>query len=174
MGYYTQFRVEVVRGKVDLTMLAHKLYDISGYYFDLANKNSIASQEEIKWYDWSEHMTIISKEFSNVIFCVYGVGEEPGDVWRCYFDNGEHDYIKGVTTFRETTLDLGRDLEPEELMETRTFNVTWSKTCTMKHTIEVPKNFDTWPESMQLEHIDERAHANVPNDSFSELKIETY
>ena len=52
-----------------------------------------------KWYDHTEDMRKISEKYQNVIFSLYGNGEEDGDMWVKYFMNGKVQYEKAVITY---------------------------------------------------------------------------
>jgi hypothetical protein len=53
----------------------------------------------VKWYDWHEHCLEVSKQFPNELFEVYGVGEESGDLWKCYFKNGKSQTCEAKITY---------------------------------------------------------------------------
>ena len=44
---------------------------------------------EAKWYNRSQDMTIISRQFPDTLFTVRGWGEEHDDVWVEYWTNGK-------------------------------------------------------------------------------------
>lgn len=44
---------------------------------------------EVKWYDWKQEMTDLSRAFPDLVFKVHGCGEESGDVWDAYFCAGK-------------------------------------------------------------------------------------
>ena len=52
-----------------------------------------------KWYEHTEHMCRVSKEYSNVLFILTGNGEEPEDMWVKYFMNGKVQIEKAVITY---------------------------------------------------------------------------
>ena len=39
-------------------------------------------------------MEKISKEFPNILFLLEGSGEEAGDIWRCFYMNGNDEFQK--------------------------------------------------------------------------------
>lgn len=47
------------------------------------------SDDSMKWYDYERDMINLSKEFPEVIFVLYGEGEEREDIWRSFFKNGK-------------------------------------------------------------------------------------
>lgn len=42
-----------------------------------------------KWYDHETDLRSMSKVFRNIVFTLYGEGEESGDIWSKYFMNGK-------------------------------------------------------------------------------------
>jgi hypothetical protein len=44
---------------------------------------------EVKWYEHEKDMKEFSKRFPKVLFTLRGEGEESGDVWVKYFQNGK-------------------------------------------------------------------------------------
>ena len=43
----------------------------------------------MKWYDWRADMLELSRRFPEPLFKLHGEGEEPGDLWECYFHAGK-------------------------------------------------------------------------------------
>lgn len=63
--------------------------------------------EPIKWYNIEEDCTKVSKMNPNVLFYVDGEGEEAGDIWRCFFFNGQkerHNQQKWVPPEKPTMI----------------------------------------------------------------------
>ena len=89
MGYYTDYTVSIIDEGNDESGLIFSLLEdikgISGYsYYD--DKISDA-----KWYDHEVDMRKISKmdRYKNIVICLYGDGENVGDMWMKYFKNGK-------------------------------------------------------------------------------------
>lgn len=99
MGYYTKFELEIqgdmdrwVKGTdrkgntvevnlgLDTSSILQEIKDLSGYHDTF--------EEEVKWYDHETHMREISRRYPTALFILTGKGEEPGDLWRAYFQNG--------------------------------------------------------------------------------------
>jgi hypothetical protein len=100
MGYYTTFRlsIELVDGKqltkqesdtfkAELLVKyeASEHYDQDGYLAYMLEKYPDSS----KWYDHEDDMREFSKLYPNVVFRLEGEGEEAGDVWCKFFQNGK-------------------------------------------------------------------------------------
>ena len=60
-------------------------------------------------YEHTEDMRKISKIYQNVIFSLYGNGEEDGDMWVKYFMNGKVQTEDAVITYA--------DFDPKKLMD---------------------------------------------------------
>ena len=66
-------------------------------------------EDQCKWYDHTEDMRKISEKYQNVIFSLYGNGEEDGDMWVKYFMNGKVQSEEAVITYA--------DFDPKKLMD---------------------------------------------------------
>lgn len=55
--------------------------------------------QSCKWYEHTEDMCRVSKEYSNVLFILTGNGEEPEDMWVKYFMNGKVQVENAVITY---------------------------------------------------------------------------
>jgi hypothetical protein len=64
--------------------------------------------DQCKWYEHTEDMCRVSKKYPNVIFSLYGNGEENGDMWVEYFMNGKFQVEKASITYA--------DFDPEKLI----------------------------------------------------------
>lgn len=90
MGYYTDFKVvsnceDVNRNK----KIFDRLLQITGYEFEYDYGDSKCTLSSAKWYSSDKDMRILSSEFTDVLFTVYGNGEESGDLWVSYYKNGQ-------------------------------------------------------------------------------------
>ena len=66
-------------------------------------------EDQCKWYEHTEDMRKISEKYQNVIFSLYGNGEEDGDMWVKYFMNGKVQTEDAVITYA--------DFDPKKLMD---------------------------------------------------------
>lgn len=57
--------------------------------------------EPIKWYENEEDMKKLSAVFPDVLFRLYGEGEESGDLWLCYHKNGKSQHEPAVVSYGE-------------------------------------------------------------------------
>lgn len=97
MGYYTRHELSIVSGNDHVTDYEQEITD-STYYSSLFT-------DEIKWYDCEKDMKEYSKNHPNVVFCIDGVGEENGDIWKAYFKNGKMFKTKAKLVFEDYSED---------------------------------------------------------------------
>ena len=93
MGYYTRHTLTIVSGNDEVTDYAAEISEASGYdnCFD----------EELKWYDHEEDMRKYSEKHPDVLFLLEGDGEENGDQWIEYYQNGKSQRCPAIITFEE-------------------------------------------------------------------------
>lgn len=61
--------------------------------------------EDMKWYDWLEDMTNLSKKFPDIRFILKGEGEDRSyDTWVCYFLNGKYQQEFAEQKFKKSKL----------------------------------------------------------------------
>ncbi len=100
MGYYTTYDL-TLRDPKDMTVIedSHiiekvvamlKEKDIIGY----ALSEDLSCYDSAKWYDYEQDMLGISREVPDVLFCLWGCGEDAGDLWTQYFLNGKSQYCR--------------------------------------------------------------------------------
>jgi hypothetical protein len=100
MGYYTDFKLEIKDSSVDVDNVLEELQSISGYRFYIKD-GRIESYDVIKWYDHILDMRNISMKFPNVLFYLYGNGEDEGDMWLEYYLNGSYQRAKTIIAYSE-------------------------------------------------------------------------
>lgn len=104
MGYVTNYELRT-KEKVKIADFIEKIKDIGfDYVFseeiedmeldvkdnpDVCYAIDISSSESYKWYENEDDMKELSKSFSDVVFELYGEGEESGDLWLSYHKNGK-------------------------------------------------------------------------------------
>lgn len=77
MGYYTRFSLSWNDFSVDAEQ---EISVFLGYN---------PFNDEIKWYEHEKDMKEYSKTHPEVLFNLYGEGEEYPDIWHKYFKNGK-------------------------------------------------------------------------------------
>lgn len=106
MGYYTHYTLEAwkadTREQIDKN-LEREIATRIGYLVFDTNRDWESFDEvlcdELKWYNNSEDMTLISKNYPNVVFLLRGTGEDYDDIWREWFHNGHSEYIHARLVF---------------------------------------------------------------------------
>lgn len=81
MGYYTDFRLEF--NSTSANQIQTRLEELSGYSF--TNSSRTLCLDSAKWYDYDAHMKQLASEYPDVLFTLYGDGEERGDIWVQYY-----------------------------------------------------------------------------------------
>ena len=104
MGYYTRFYFEVRTpvARECAERIANRLNEIMGCEncFTLPDSEdttvpnwSLEPYDEMKWYDWEDHMSQLANEFPYVEFRLEGNGEDRDDWWVALF-KGERNQVK--------------------------------------------------------------------------------
>lgn len=99
MGYYTIYSLNIIKDPNN-EIEAFK-NELSNYFTDTEVDYLFDGYLEAKWYDWSTNLEGISKKFPNMLFLLSGDGEEPLDIWNCYFCNGNSHYREIQTHWEE-------------------------------------------------------------------------
>lgn len=107
MGYYTSYSLEARSKKFlpdDLKAITEKLKELHVLDYALDDRwteiKSLELYDDIffdgadcvKWYEHDRDMKELSLAFPDVIFCLHGQGEDPGDIWDDYWQNGTNEY----------------------------------------------------------------------------------
>ena len=101
MGYYTAYTLMFDISKVNAI---EELQD------EIRNMNVFDSVECIgtedgvlfaydKWYDCEKDMTLLSSRFPDILFELYGKGEDDEDIWVQYFKGGKTQYCGGRVVY---------------------------------------------------------------------------
>lgn len=99
MGYYTRFHLswdgDIDEEELKKALLKHDCYGIYNEDYEI----EINEADSCKWYSYEEDMKELSKEFPDIIFDLYGEGEESGDQWHTYFKNGKMQECPAIVSF---------------------------------------------------------------------------
>ena len=94
MGYYTNYELVIYpyqnpENEIEIMrVIASKIYDEP--MTDISdNEAKWCLVDELKWYDHTEDMVEVSKQFPELTFVLYGEGEDSEDIWCEYFNNGD-------------------------------------------------------------------------------------
>ena len=91
MGYYTSFEIKTMDEVSDIVKAAIS-HEIEAYHLPDYNEWMGGWACYGKWYDHEEDLKELSLKFPDVVFEVYGDGEESDDLWYKYFKNGRMQY----------------------------------------------------------------------------------
>lgn len=101
MGYYTEFNIILSKPNDDFI---NDLEEISKEQFE--GNNTFYSTYS-KWYDYQDHLMLISKKYPDLIIKIIGYGEQPGDIWCEYWQDGNYyheDFVPQFTEFSSSLL----------------------------------------------------------------------
>lgn len=93
MGYLTRFVIETDPENDELWEKLRQDDELGEVF--------IEGRVTAKWYSHERDLKDLSLKYPEVLFTVYGEGEESGDIWRKYFKNGKMQVCKAVITFPE-------------------------------------------------------------------------
>lgn len=94
MGYYTNFQLDFNPNVHDEDQFLGDLKEFTGYSW--SNDYELY---DVKWYNWMNDMTELSKKYPNHLFQLDGQGEESGDIWRAFFKGGKSQVSKARIVF---------------------------------------------------------------------------
>lgn len=115
MGYYTKYDLvvhpeqSIERETEIMRAIAAKVYEVQPAA--IADDEACwCFEESLKWYDHTNDMIEISKQFPNITFILDGEGEERSDIWREYYCNGEWEGVDAEIIFPEPLNPLFKNL----------------------------------------------------------------
>lgn len=86
MGYYTRYKLSIHSVEsLDEKFMAERALEDDEDLGDFYRGNA----DSCKWYEHEGFMKGFSKNYPRVVFLLEGEGEESGDIWRKYFQNGK-------------------------------------------------------------------------------------
>jgi hypothetical protein len=87
MGYYTAYTLHVDKNEEAVGAYIAESDDTDLHYiFSDSDINDWFGNA--KWYEHDDDMCKLSSKFPEVLFTLTGEGEETGDVWRKWYQNG--------------------------------------------------------------------------------------
>ena len=103
MGYYTYYTMDARDAKTNESLsremeakICQRLWEISDDAIYNGDTFDECFDSDLKWYDHTEDMIKLSKEFPDVVFLLEGVGEDREDNWRLYVHNGEWEMVQAM------------------------------------------------------------------------------
>ena len=107
MGYYTHFELEIKTSSGN-NLFAVESSIAEPIIADLRASNEEAeyclqpngeAEERGKWYDNDQNIKEFSLKYPHYVFVITGEGEESGDIWKRYTQNGKSQHCEAVITF---------------------------------------------------------------------------
>lgn len=97
MGYYTRFTLSTRPNEAwdEVEKYVGENYTENDYLPAIISDDG----ETYKWYGHMDDVKELSTHFPDVVFVLYGEGEESGDLWYKYFKNGKVQECPGSVTF---------------------------------------------------------------------------
>ena len=90
MGYRTSYELSIVKSAspMDQEGVIHQLREGSqGASYGLRDDGS--AQGGLRWYEHEDDLRGFSRKYPELIFRLSGEGEDSGDIWDKYFQNGK-------------------------------------------------------------------------------------
>ena len=91
MGYYTYYRLSIIKGtkteKQNLALIAEFRAESEDARHALTEEGY--SDNASKWYSRVNELIKFSMKYPKVVFELYGEGENPTDIWCEYYKNGK-------------------------------------------------------------------------------------
>ena len=91
MGYSTSYELKVKEGSSTIKEIYSKWgnneFEFEGFDYAIDENGEMCDQ--VKWYDHEKDMKQLSILFPDVLFSLFGEGEDNDDSWYKYFKNGK-------------------------------------------------------------------------------------
>lgn len=116
MGYYTWYNfstknnknrisdiIEYMKGQLNRNDWFYPFsYSLSRFMFgEDCDDFDLEPDDTAKWHDHDSEMLELSRQFPETVFCLYGEGEESGDLWYTYYKNGKMQHCPVKMEFDE-------------------------------------------------------------------------
>jgi hypothetical protein len=98
MGYITAYSLSISPSTADADAIIEDFLDTCEGASYAINEDG-TTEEPCKWYDHETDLKSFSKKYPDVLFILEGEGEESGDIWKLYVQNGKSHRIQAVMTF---------------------------------------------------------------------------
>jgi len=97
MGYHTRYELEIVEGDNNLIDQFRDVSEDAQYAID----SNGDSEESCKWYNHQDELKKFSLLHPDALFKLGGEGEESGDIWHEYYQNGKMQLCKAQIVFAD-------------------------------------------------------------------------
>ena len=88
MGYYTYLSIEIDREEPTVEQVAEAVGKVTNDTDVAFWRSALTGQTEVKWYERESDMRKVSRRHPEAVFTLRGEGEDPGDRWVEYHQNG--------------------------------------------------------------------------------------
>jgi hypothetical protein len=99
MGYYTRYNLSTpdldLVPKQNIIKIFREEYKSASYALDADGD----SNDECKWYEAEKELIEFSIKHPSILFLLEGVGEENGDEWKLYVQDGHSQKLKAKMVF---------------------------------------------------------------------------
>jgi len=102
MGYYTRHDLEIVKGDNDLIEAFREVSEDATW----AINGSGESEDSCKWYRHQDELKNFSLLHPEALFKLSGEGEESGDIWHEYYQDGKMQICKAQIVFADFDVNL--------------------------------------------------------------------
>ena len=89
MGYYSYVNLNIEQSDVTMDQVAETVAEVSDDPDVEFWKTALSGNHEVKWYEYDEDMKKVSRQYPEALFILSGEGEEDGDRWVGYYQNGK-------------------------------------------------------------------------------------
>jgi hypothetical protein len=100
MGYETNFELSIKSTNVDISDVLEVEID-NNEDMSWAIEVTGETANSCTWYNHEADLRNLSLKYPELVFDLYGEGEENGDRWHKYFQNGKMQVCKVIMTFPE-------------------------------------------------------------------------
>lgn len=99
MGYYTDYSLDVTLNGEDIKAFGDALEELCVWDGIDDYGVTINAYANAKWYEWETDLCELSVKFPLAFIEIEGVGEESGDMWRAYIQNGACQHCRAIITY---------------------------------------------------------------------------
>ena len=101
MGYHTAFELSIINSEISISDVFSQLSENEFSGLGYAIDQDGCCIDNVNWFDHEEDMTALSLKFPDIVFMLYGDGEDRDDKWVKYFKNGKIQACYGQIVYDE-------------------------------------------------------------------------
>ena len=89
MAYNTIYKLKIHKSDTNISEILSQVQksDFDEMFCTLDEQGH--TKDSLKWYDHEDDLIKLSLLFPDIVFDLYGEGDESGDIWHKYFLNGK-------------------------------------------------------------------------------------